>query len=96
MGQRHIADSQYRKFEPLDLSGWAAGRSAVTVHAARIDRPPAVLSTLNGKVELHVIGILMVVNTVVCDDISYRAANNRGPSTDQKEINTRLDYVHFI
>jgi len=28
----------------------------------------------HGKVELHVIGVLVVVNTMVCDDVTHRAA----------------------
>ena len=46
------------------------------VHAARIENRQSsscVVST-HGEMELHVIGVLMVVNIMVCDDISYRVA----------------------
>ena len=43
------------------------------VHTARTESPAAVLSTLNGEVELRDIGVLVVVNAMVCDDVTYAA-----------------------
>jgi len=43
------------------------------VHAARTESCSYVVDT-HGEVELRVIGVLVVVNTMVCDDVTDRAA----------------------
>ena len=43
------------------------------VHAARTESCSCVVDT-HGEGELRVIGVLVVVNTVVCDDVTHRAA----------------------
>ena len=72
-------------------------RLTLSVHAARIDRQSCscVVST-HGKVEMRVIGVLVVVNTMVCDDISYRAAVRTANILRPEHIPLRNAYPTII